>query len=188
MSLSQHSEVRAAFQKELEAYTSQYPIELSFRDRMLALLAYENCFERSLLHGHFTASVWVVNKARDKALFTHHAKLNRWLQLGGHADGNENLREVAQAECAEESGLKRFSFLSQNIFDLDIHTIPERKGVPEHDHYDVRFIFEADQADLLTVSEESHDVAWILFSDIGQKTEGNESIQRMLNKSLELSF
>ncbi len=184
----QNSDYRDAFKAELSAYSTHYTVELSFRDRMLELLKYENCFERSLLQGHFTASVWVVNKTRDKALFTHHAKLNRWLQLGGHADGNEDLRAVAKMECEEESGLKKFDFLSDRIFDLDIHTIPERKGVPEHDHYDVRFISEADEADLLTVSEESHDVAWIPFSDIPEKTERNESIQRMLNKSLELSF
>ena len=78
---------------------------------MLELLTYKNCFERSLLHGHFTASVWVINESKDKALFTHHAKLNCWLQLGGHADGNEDLRIVAMQECQEESGLSDFQFL-----------------------------------------------------------------------------
>ncbi len=188
MSSSQNSDHRAAFKKELQNYTSSYAVELGFRDRMLDLLRYENCFERSLLHAHFTASVWVVNKERDKALFTHHAKLNRWLQLGGHADGNEDLRAVAMAECQEESGLTQVDFLSDKIFDIDIHTIPERKGVPEHDHYDVRFIFQANETDLLTISDESHDVAWIAFENIAKKTEGNESIQRMLNKTLELTF
>ena len=188
MWLSQNSEIRTAFEQELKAYESQYQKELDFRDSMLRLLAYENCFERSLLHAHFTASAWVVNKEKTKALFTHHAKLNRWLQLGGHADDDENLREVALTECREESGLTSVSLLSQDIFDLDIHTIPERKGVPEHDHYDVRFLFQAPENDLLTVSNESIDVAWIPFENIGKQTEGNESIQRMLNKTLQMSF
>ncbi|GIS47576.1 MAG: hypothetical protein Ct9H90mP20_2460 [Candidatus Neomarinimicrobiota bacterium] len=34
---------------------------------------------------------------------THHYQLNKWLQLGGHADGNENLLDVATNEAIEES-------------------------------------------------------------------------------------
>ena len=186
MSSSKNSELRKAFEVELKAYTSDYSIEFECRDRLLELLTYKNCFERSLLHGHFTASVWVINESKDKALFTH-----REIQLLValvYADGNEDLRIVAMQECQEESGLSDFQFLSDRIFDIDIHTIPELKGVPEHDHYDVRFIFKAKESDLLTISEESHDVAWIPFSHIAKKTGSNDSILRMLNKTIKNRF
>ena len=183
---SQNSDFRKALEKELKQYHSEYPIELGFRDRMLDLLDYDNCFERSLLHAHFTASAWLVNESLDKALFTHHAKLNKWLQLGGHSDGNENLREVALNESYEESGLREISFLSRRIFDLDIHTIPARKEVPEHEHFDVRFILQASEQDILVISEESHDIAWISFDNIVRKTQENESIKRMMNKTIQI--
>ena len=121
---------RQQLKEELLAFESEFSAELAFRGRMIKLLSYTNCFERSLLHGHFTASAWVVDKDFKFALLTHHAKLERWLQLGGHADGIEDLRVVAQKELEEESGLSGSRFYSNEIFDIDIHTIPERKGVP----------------------------------------------------------
>ena len=57
-------------------------------------------------------------------LMTHHRKLNMWLQLGGHADGMEDLISVAIREAKEESGFNEFVLLSDRIFDLDIHQFP----------------------------------------------------------------
>ena len=44
-------------------------------------------FERSHPPGHFTGSAWLVSADGERVLLTHHRKLGRWLQLGGHADG-----------------------------------------------------------------------------------------------------
>jgi len=51
--------------------------------------------------GHITASAWVVDRAGTMALLTHHRKLGRWLQLGGHADGDPDVRRVALREAME---------------------------------------------------------------------------------------
>lgn len=186
MSSSQSS--RTHFEVELQGYQSNYATELEFRDRMLELLKYDNCFERSLLHAHFTASVWVVNQEISHALLTHHAKLNRWLQLGGHADRDEDLRRVAMKEFQEESGLEKASFLQQGIFDIDIHTIPERKGVPEHEHFDVRFLLVTDGVKSPQKNHESMEIAWIPLEEVGQMTDENGSILRMLNKTQEIKL
>ena len=50
--------------------------------------AHPDCCERTLATGHFTGSAWLVSADGDRVLLTHHRKLNRWLQLGGHADGD----------------------------------------------------------------------------------------------------
>ncbi|WP_236017527.1 NUDIX hydrolase [Roseivirga sp. E12] len=166
----------------MEDYQSSYEAEMLFRKQMIDLLKYKNCFERSLLHAHFTASTWVVDAGFEYALLTHHAKLDRWLQLGGHADGEENLRIVAETELSEESGLKKTRFYSEKIFDIDIHTIPERKEVPEHDHYDVRFLFVGDMEETIQKNHESKDVAWKSFKEIPTLCNGNDSILRMIEK------
>ena len=61
-------------------------------------------------------------------LLTHHRKLDRWLQLGGHSDGESDPRQVALREAQEESGLARFRFLPEASdplpLDLDVHPIP----------------------------------------------------------------
>jgi FimV-like protein len=63
------------------------------------------CAERSHQFGHLTGSAWIVNTTRTKALLLHHRKLNRWMQPGGHADGDLDLLAVALREAREESGL-----------------------------------------------------------------------------------
>lgn len=118
------------------------------------------CLLRETLPGHVTGSAWVVNPGQTRVLLTLHRKLGRWLQLGGHADGEGNLLRVAWQEAREESGIEEILPLSEQIFDLGIHPIPARKGEPEHYHYDVRFVFQA-QHEAVRVSKESLDLAWV---------------------------
>ena len=143
------------------------------------------CFQRSLQTGHVTGSAWIVDPGRSRALLTHHHKLDRWLQLGGHADGDNNVLRVALREAHEESGLARVSPVSEDIFDVDVHPIPARDAEPRHLHYDVRFLLEADADAPLVVSSESKDLAWVSLSDIEQIT-AERSIARMVAKTLKL--
>ncbi len=177
-------ESRFAFSSALHNYNPADSEELAFKERMIDLLKYENCFERSLLHAHFTASAWVIDPNQGKVLLTHHAKLNKWLQLGGHADGETDMPNVALKELTEESGSDQFTFANKEIFDVDIHKIPARHDVPEHDHFDVRYLFYGD-ADLpISKNHESKELAWIPYDDVATKVSQNASILRMLNKSL----
>ncbi|PWQ97551.1 NUDIX hydrolase [Leucothrix arctica] len=142
-----------------------------------------DCFERTLLIGHVTGSAWVVNQAGTHTLLTHHKKLNKWLQLGGHADGETDILKAALLEVEEESGLAEFEAVSPAIFDIDIHPIPARGDEPEHLHYDVRFAVRAIGSDDYIVSDESHDLSWVETSRISEYTQ-EESMLRMSKKWL----
>jgi 8-oxo-dGTP pyrophosphatase MutT (NUDIX family) len=114
---------------------------------------------------------------------THHKKIGKWLQLGGHADGESNLFLVAKREVNEESGLTKFHAMSEEIFDLDIHTIPALNSEPAHIHYDVRFLFEASsESEKITVSNESLDVAWVPIENV-VKLNPEKSMSRMIKKT-----
>ena len=89
---------------------------------------------------------------------------------------------VALREAQEETGVKDFKVLREDIFDLDIHPIPARKGFPDHLHYDIRFLFEADKNEKVIVSDESHDVAWVALDELRELTHNNPSIMRMVHK------
>jgi 8-oxo-dGTP pyrophosphatase MutT (NUDIX family) len=128
--------------------------------------------------GHLTGSAWVVNRAGTKVLLLHHGKLNRWLQPGGHADGDFDLASVALREAQEESGLSSLVLLHPHIFDLDIHEIPPHKSEPAHLHFDARFILQADESEPLVLSEESNALAWVELSKLSQFTQ-EESVLRM---------
>lgn len=149
----------------------------------LAFVAAEpDCLLRTCVPGHLTGSAWIVSPDRSRVLLTHHRKLDKWLQLGGHADGDPDLLAVALREATEESGLARVRPLSAAIFDLDRHWIPPRQTDPGHFHYDLRFLIEADPREPLTVSHESKDLAWV---ELGQVTALNpeESMARMVRKT-----
>lgn len=146
--------------------------------------AHENCFCREQLLGHITGSVWILDKSKTKSLLTHHKKLNIWVQLGGHADGDTDVQRVAMKEAEEESGISNLVCLSDNIFDIDIHRIPERKAEPEHFHYDCRFLLQS-LDDEYVVSEESHDLSWIEMNKMQEYTT-EESVLRMVRKTQEL--
>lgn len=168
---------------KLHVYSPESEEEKGFRASFLAFIKSNNdCFERTLVEGHITGSAWIVNKSRSKALLTHHRKLNRWLQPGGHADGDPDIIQVATNEAIEESGLTMVKLVSTAIFDIDIHTIPPFRNDPRHLHYDVRFLFEADDKAPLTISNESKDLAWVPLNKLGQFIDSNDSILRMARK------
>ncbi|ACB75675.1 NUDIX hydrolase [Opitutus terrae] len=145
--------------------------------------AHDDCLLRSCVPGHLTGSAWVVDAARQRTLLTHHHKLDKWLQLGGHADGDPDLLAVALREAAEESGLTRLRPVSAEVFDVDRHLIPARGKDPEHYHYDLRFMIEADPSEPLVVSNESKDLAWVNVVDV-TRLNPEESMARMVRKTL----
>ncbi|MDI9875977.1 NUDIX hydrolase [Flectobacillus rivi] len=142
-----------------------------------------DCFERTLLIGHVTGSAWIVDAERQHTLLTHHHKLNQWFQTGGHCDGDPDVLAVSLREAEEETGLTSVKAISPQIFDIDVHIIPARKTEPEHYHYDVRFLIEADKNEPLIVSSESKDLAWVAISEVSNLN-NSESIMRMARKSL----
>ncbi len=151
----------AAAQTILEAYRPRDREQEQVRERMCAFLAQHpsDAHLRSCLPGHFTAASLLVDRARGKALLTHHKKLNRWLQFGGHCDGDANFAHVAWRETLEESGIAPV-LQSEQPIDLDIHTIPARPGEPEHLHLDVRYLTEAPPHAQAMLSSESWHLEW----------------------------
>jgi 8-oxo-dGTP pyrophosphatase MutT (NUDIX family) len=140
-------------------------------------------FERSHRVGHFTGSAWLVSRDGERVLLTHHRKLNAWLQLGGHADGDADLSRVALREAEEESGLSDL-VVEREIFDIDRHRIPARANEPEHWHYDVRHVVRATRGEAFVVGDESHDLAWRPVAELVDDESIDASVRRMARKWL----
>jgi 8-oxo-dGTP pyrophosphatase MutT (NUDIX family) len=173
-----------AFANDLSDYARRWPLEretVALFEQLL--IDADNPFRRERLAGHFTASVWLVSADGGRVLLTHHRKLGMWLQLGGHADGERDLQVAALKEAEEESGLTDLR-IEPGIFDLDRHRIPEHKGVPEHWHYDVRYVVRAGANEAYIVSDESHDLAWRNIADLADKVAADASVRRMAGKWL----
>lgn len=169
---------------ELSAYAARWPEESGAAAQFRALLDDgHDPYVRERTAGHFTGSAWLVDRDGRRVLLTHHRKLGRWLQLGGHADGDRDLGQVALREAVEESGLPGLQ-LEPGLFDLDRHWIPERGDVPGHWHYDARYVVRAGDVDAFVVSEESLDLAWCDIEALAGDPSADASMQRMARKWL----
>ena len=176
------SDAYAALRDKITDYARRWPAEREVAEQFLALLDDPaDPFVRGRLEGHLTGGAWLVSGDGRRILMTHHRKLGRWLQLGGHADGDTDMARVALKEAEEESGLSDLS-VEGGIFDLDRHWIPERKDVPGHWHYDVRYVIRASGSEDYVVSEESLDLAWREIAPMVDDTDA--SISRMARKWL----
>ncbi|WP_242107335.1 NUDIX hydrolase [Luteimonas aquatica] len=179
---AKHSDPIERLRSNFIDYQRRWPAQAEETALFLALLDdAENPFERARLAGHFTGSAWLVSADGRRLLLTHHRKLDRWLQLGGHADGDSDLRRVALKEAEEESGLSGLS-VDEAIFDLDRHWIPEHKGVPGHWHYDVRYVVRAGATEDFVVSEESQALAWREITGLAGDPALDPSLHRMAGK------
>ena len=165
----------------LHTYGRRFPTERTTERFQSFVAAQPRCFERNCwCDGHVTASSFVLNESRTHTLLTRHAKLRKWLQLGGHCDGDFNPLRVAQREAMEESGLDVIPIMNE-VFDLDIHEIPVHGDEPAHYHYDVRFALQVKGSDAYRISGESLDLRWVQLDEV-PKYNSEESILRMIHK------
>lgn len=174
----------ATLEAAFTAHAAAWPEEAAEVRLFIDLLGEgEHAFLRERLEGHFTASALLVSADGRRTLLTHHRKLDRWLQPGGHADGDTDLARVALTEATEESGLTGLR-VEGGIFDLDRHWIPERKGVPGHWHHDVRYVVRAGDDERYVVGEESNDLAWLDIDAVAADASMDPSLRRMARKWL----
>ncbi len=163
----------------LQSYEATDEPQREARERMLAFTAEHSSdgHRRTCLEGHLTASSLLVDAAGERALLTLHRKLGRWLQLGGHCDGDANLPGVALREAIEESGVGEVEIELAPI-DLDIHAIPARPGEPRHLHLDTRFLCRAGEGALPRASDESIELRWFAEHEL-DSVDVDESVRRL---------
>jgi 8-oxo-dGTP pyrophosphatase MutT (NUDIX family) len=172
----------------LERYRELHPEEESCIDRIVRIVSgNHDCFERSCMPGHVTASAWILSADHSNALLTHHRKLDRWLQLGGHADGDSDTLQVALREAREESGMARFRVVGPGgaaviPLDVDVHVIPARPDDPKHEHHDIRFLLVAEPGQSLQISSESNDLRWFAGAALDAVLD-EESLSRLKRKA-----
>ena len=173
---------------QIRAYIPFNDQEAADRLKLLSLLQNsEDIFTRENTTAHMTASGWVVSPDRASVLMIYHNIYNSWSWMGGHADGETNLLQVAQREIREESGIQKLKLLSPDIFSLEILTVDGhiKRGqyVSSHLHLNVTYLFEADPEEPLRVKpDENSGVAWIPVSELPQKVTEAWFLERIYSK------
>lgn len=141
----------------------------------------EDAHLRSQLEGHLTGSGFVLNADRTRVLLLHHRRLDRWLQPGGHGEGETDPRAIARREIEEETGLADLEPLNGGaLFDVDVHPIPARPGEPAHLHLDLRYAFRARPGAEPRVSSESRALRWVALNEL--PADADPSLRRAVRK------
>jgi len=166
----------------LRAHTPRDAEEAAHRDRMLLLTEARNCLERNhFMPGHFTASAFVISPDRKQTLLVFHGKLKRWLQPGGHVESTDKtILHAARREIAEEVGLSDLPLATDGVFDLDVHGIPPLKQDPAHEHFDVRFAFQARDLEFIA-GDDASEARWFDLDAIDATT-SDRSVMRAIEK------
>lgn len=162
---------RQALHDALLAHDVADEAERRARDAVAALVAgTPRCFDRTLYApGHITGSAFVVDAAAGRVLLHHHRRLDRWLELGGHDEGEHDPLRTALREAREESGLHDLTPLQTAILDIDVHEIPAGRSEPAHLHHDVRYALRTSTPDAIVADEaESLALQWFDLDAAGQ--------------------
>ena len=180
--------------EELQNYKPYNDEEAAIKPIILDFLEKnDDAFSRENVLAHMTTSAWIVNKERTKVLMAYHNIYNSWGWLGGHADGDEDLLHVVRKEVEEESGLTSIRLLYDGIYGINILTVNPHykrgKYVSAHLHFDVEYLFEADEKDAVRMKpDENSGVGWIPIEEINKRvTEDHmKPVYAVLNEKLKL--
>ena len=147
----------------------------------------DNVLVRDNKNAHITVSAWLLDETHKYVLMAYHNIYKSWAWLGGHADGNGDLKEVILKEVEEESGLSNVRFIKDDIFSLEILTVlgHEKKGeyVSSHLHLNITYLLEADKAENIRIKEdENSKIGWIDLNKINEYSTEAWFIERIYNK------
>ena len=143
--------------------------------------AHDDALHRSCRTGHLTGSALVVDATGERVVVLHHRKLDRWLQPGGHCDGDANLAAVALREASEETGIDDLRVLPVAV-DLDVHEVAPPDDGP-HLHLDVRYLVQAPPGARPQGNHESNEVRWATIAELAD-LDLDEGTWRMVRHGL----
>ena len=160
-----------AVARYIEGFAPQCEQEERDREQMLRFWdACKDAFLRENTMAHITASAWVVDPRRERALMVYHNIYNSWSWTGGHADGETDLLSVALREAAEETGVEARPVTDEPFSLESLHVGAHRKRgqyVSSHVHMNVTFLLEADpEAPTRVKADENSGVLWVPFGEV----------------------
>ena len=178
--------------QQIAAYIPCNAQETADRQMMLAALdTLDNPLSRENVFAHFSASGWIVNPDRTRALMAWHNIYRTWAWTGGHADGEADLLAVALREAREETGIRDIAPLTRDIYSIEVIPVNAhvKRGafVSAHLHMNVTYLLCADDAQPIQPKpDENSAVAWMPLEEAADNRDEPYMavIYRKLNEKL----
>lgn len=183
--------------KQIENYTPLNEQEVKDKEMILSYMdLFEDVLTRENEILHFTSSGFVLNETRDKVLMIYHNIYNSWAWTGGHADGEDNLLEVAIREVQEETGVQNVKPLVDDIISIDILPvsghIKRGKYVSSHLHVSFAYLLEVNENEVLRIKEdENSNVGWLpldTYLDLVTEEHMKPTYNKIVNKAKSLKL
>ncbi len=117
---------------------------------------------------HFTASVFLFDRALEWVALCYHRKGQFWVQPGGHLEAEDSsVQGAALRELCEETGVTADAVDLLGVCDLDSHALNGGFGAcARHLDFGVAARLRADQLPELRVSDESEDLRWARVDEL----------------------
>jgi ADP-ribose pyrophosphatase YjhB (NUDIX family) len=172
----------------IDKYLKKFPTDVYALETKKFIEQQENFWQRENIIGHVTVSAWIVDEREKKVLILHHKSLDKYIQVGGHIEQeDETIWQAAMREAKEETSLKTIYSEKQEIFCVDVHDIPDTKKAKKHKHYDIAIYMKANSLDSIEYDkEESNSIHWMSFDEIKNKTKQDIFISNMVSKTKEI--
>jgi 8-oxo-dGTP pyrophosphatase MutT (NUDIX family) len=175
--------------EELTRFVPEGDLESGDRETLLALVNAaiatgdpDAAWSRTRLL-HLTGSALVVHPASRRILLRWHARQQRWLQVGGHADpGERSALAVALREAREETGLSDLEVVGSGLVHVVIVNVPAGKGEPAHEHGDLRYVLATASPELAVAEDSVARVRWLSVEDALAEV-GNDNVAVLIERA-----
>ena len=182
--------MKKIIEEALKQYLNKYPEENDRQSQFKQFLENSNDEEVTdwnNFNGHVVASGYVYAKKEKNFLLVYHKDFKKFIYPGGHIDKEDiSPIQAARREVAEETGLVNIqnvsNFEDENVpIDIDTQKIEinKRLNLPQHYHFDFRYLFIIDEIQKIKIdAEELAEFKWLGIEEL----ENNKSFKNVIEK------
>lgn len=171
------------YEEQIKLYEPKNDQEISDKSLIEKCILFygDKILTREVDVAHITASSIILNPDFTKVLMAYHNIYQSWAWTGGHADGEEDLFYVAKKEAMEETGIKNFVPLTDNIVSIEILPvyghIKRGKYVSAHLHLNVTYVLIVEEdEEIHNKPDENNGVMWIRIDELEKYSSEEEMI------------